>query len=115
MYRGTTPTHKFCFGTTDPNDFKEILITYVQNDEIVMEKRKDDLVITSEEIPSDEEPIVHFHATVKLSQEEANLFSADPKSIVAIQLRAIDYLGNVLASNKMKFSVLDVLNDEVLE
>ena len=115
MYRGTTPTHKFCFGETDPNLFKEILVTYVQNDEIVLEKRKEDLVITSEDITSGEKTVTHYHATVRLTQEEANAFSADPKSTVSIQLRAIDTAGNVMASNKMRFSVLDVLNDEVLE
>lgn len=115
MYRGTTPTHKFCFGTTDPNDFKDILITYVQNDTIVLEKRKEDLVITSEEITSGEETVTHYHATITLTQEEANAFSRDPVGTVSVQVRAIDFDGNVMASNKMHFSVLDVLNDEVLE
>jgi len=115
MYRGTTPTHKFCFGTTDPNNFKEILITYVQNDTIVLEKRKEDLVITSEDVTSGEEIVTHYRATITLTQEEANAFSRDPVGTVSVQLRAIDYEGNVMASNKMRFSVLDVLNDEVLE
>ena len=115
MYRGTTPTHKFCFGTVNPNNFKEILVTYAQNDKIVMEKHKQDLVITSEEISSGEETMTHYHATIQLTQEEANMFYAQPAGNVNIQLRAIDNEGNVLASNKMKVSVLDVLNDEVLE
>lgn len=115
MYRGTTPTHKFCFGTTNPNDFKEILVTYTQDDKIIMEKHKQDLVITSEEIPSGEETVTHYHATIKLTQEEANLFDGNRGKPVYIQLRAIDYYANVLASNKMQVSVLDVLDDEVLE
>jgi len=115
MYRGTTPTHKFCFGTVNPNNYKEILVTYVQDERIVMEKHKQDLVITSEEIPSNEETVIHYHAELQLTQEEANAFSAQPGSNVSIQLRAIDNEGNVLASNKMKVTVLDVLNDEVLE
>ena len=115
MYRGTTPTHKFCFGEVNPNDFKEILITYSQNDIIMMEKHKQDLVITSEEISSDEGTITHYHATIKLTQEEANLFNSDRGKPVFIQLRALDYYANVSASNKMQVSVLDVLNDEVLQ
>ena len=115
MYRGTTPTHKFCFGEVNPDDFKEILITYSQNEVIIMEKHKQDLVITSEEVPSNEETITHYHATIRLTQEEANLFNGDRGKPVYIQLRAIDYFGNVSASNKMQVSVLDVLNDEVLE
>jgi len=115
MYRATTPTHKFCFGKVDPNLFKEILITYVQNDAIVLEKKKQDLVITSEDISTSEGTETHYHAELKLTQEETKKFAIQPVSNITVQIRAIDNYGNVSASNKMKVSLQDVLNDEVLE
>ena len=115
MYRATTPTHKFCFGIINPDLFKEILITYVQNDSIILEKKKQDLVITSTEIEEGEETITHYHAALKLTQEETKLFKIQNGINITVQIRAIDNEGNVSASNKMKVSLQDVLNDEVLE
>ena len=113
MYRATTPMHNFCFGEVDPNDFKTILITYVQNDKIVLEKNKDDLTIITEDVDGE----THYHASLKLSQEETLLFSSKPgqSGTVSIQVRACDFDGNVVASDIVKVSLLDVLNDEVLE
>lgn len=128
MFRATTPTHKFCFGTINPELFKEILLTYAQNDKVVLEKKKQDLVITSEEITVklpkeetneeitvDEETVTHYHATLKLTQEETKLFKIQNGLTITVQIRTIDNEGNVAASNKMKVSLQDVLNDEVLE
>jgi hypothetical protein len=113
MYRATTPTHNFCFGDVDPQNLKTILITYVQNDKIVLEKTKSDLEFETKEVDGE----THYHASLKLSQEETSSFiaSSSHPSPVSIQVRAADYDGNVIASNIMKVSVLDVLNDEVLE
>lgn len=111
MFRATTPTHIFCFGEINPSDFKTILITYAQNDRIVLEKNKEDLTIWTEEVNGE----THYHASLKLSQEETKRFLAKPSSSVSIQIRALDYNDDVIASNKMTISVQDVLNDEVLE
>ncbi len=110
MYRATTPTHNFCFGEVDPESFKTILISYVQNDKIILEKTKDDLQFTSEEYEGE----THYHASLKLSQEETRMFS-EKSNYVYIQIRASDYDQNVVASNIVKAPLLDVLNDEVLE
>ena len=115
MYRATTPTHKFCFGRVNPGLFKEILVTYVQNDMIVLEKKKQDLVITSEDVPVGEGTETHYHAELKLTQEETKAFTLQQGGNIAVQIRALDNYGNVSASNKMKVSLQDVLNDEVLE
>ena len=110
MYRATTPTHNFCFGDVNPEDLKTILITYVQNDKIVLEKTKSDLEFTTEEVEGE----THYHASLRLTQEETNMFS--PKtSTVYIQVRAADFDGNAVASDIVKVSLHDVLNDEVLE
>ena len=110
MFRATTPIHNFCFRDINPEEFKTILITYAQNDKIIIEKGKDDLTIWTEEVEGE----THYHASLTLTQEETKLFIAKPTSTVVIQIRAIDYNGNVVASNKMSLSVSDVLNDEVL-
>lgn len=115
MFRATTPTHKFCFGTINPGLFKEILLTYAQNDKTVLEKKKQDLVITSEEVSINDETQTHYHATIKLTQEETKAFKIQNGQTITVQIRAIDNDGNVAASNKMKVSLQDVLNDEVLE
>lgn len=110
MYRATTPTHKFCFGDINPDDLKSILITYVQNDKIVFEKTKNDLTISAEEVEGE----THYHASLKLAQEETNMFSPKTSSVY-IQVRALDYNDNAVASDIVKVSLHDVLNDEVLE
>ena len=111
MYRATTPTHKFCFGEVDPEGFKEIRITYVQNGGIVFEKTKDDLAFGIE----DADEGTHYHASLRLSQEETSRFKPIANSYVSLQIRACDYDGNVVASDILKIPLLDVLNDEVLE
>lgn len=111
MYRATTPTHYFCFGDSDPESFKSILITYVQNDKIILEKTEKDLTFGTKIVGEE----TKYYASIKLSQEETKLFSARPNASVSIQVRALDYSGNAVASCKNKISVLDVLNDEVLE
>ena len=44
MIRATTPKQVFTF-EQNPNIFEKILITYAQNDKIILEKEKSDLTI----------------------------------------------------------------------
>lgn len=108
MYRATTPTHIFVFEVDPEENFKTILITYSQNGEIVLEKGKNDLTFEEKEECCGKV----YQATLQLTQEESNLFEAD--KIVSVQIRAVSYDGDVVASEKMSVSVKDVLNDEVL-
>lgn len=106
MIRATTPKHMFIFDT-DPSVYERILITYAQNGEIIIEKGKDDLTI--EEIT--DSGVQKYNAWFRLTQEEANKFSA---RMVAVQVRVLTTSGEALASEQMSFRVEDVLNDEVL-
>ena len=106
MIRATTPKHMFIFDT-DPSVYERILITYAQNGEIIIEKGKDDLTI--EEIT--DSGVQKYNAWFRLTQEEANKFSA---KMVAVQVRVLTTSGEALASEQMSFRVEDVLNDEVL-
>lgn len=104
MFRATTPLHKFIFDQ-DAELFDEILITYAQNGKIVLEKRKDDLTFGQDENG-------HYTASVKLTQEESNLFRYGS---VNIQVRVLTADGEALSSEVRTLAVKDVLNDEVLE
>lgn len=108
MFRATTPTHIFIFEVDPEENFKTILITYSQGGEIVLEKGKNDL--TFEEKTECNKKV--YLGTLQLTQEESNLFEAD--RTVLVQIRAVSYDGDVVASEKMSVSVKDVLNDEVL-
>jgi len=112
VYRATTPTHTFIFDIDPDESFEQILITYVQNDNVILEKDKSDLTFSSD---TSHECETQYLASLKLTQEESNLFSANPRSTVTIQLRALTPSGDAVASEKMYLSVQDVLNDEVLE
>ncbi len=110
MYRATTPKHIFVFEDDPRVTFKQILITYAQDDQIVLEKEKDDLVVTEAE-GCDGATV--YEAALRLTQEETNLFNN--KSAVKVQIRAMTYMDEVIASERMTVSVHDVLNDEVME
>jgi len=110
MYRATTPKHIFVFEDDPRVTFKQILITYAQDDQIVLEKGKDDLVVTEAE-GCDGATV--YEAALRLTQEETNLFNN--RSAVKVQIRAMTYMDEVIASERMTVSVHDVLNDEVME
>ncbi len=107
VIRATTPTHYFTI-ESDPGLFKRILITYMQNGEIVLEKEKDDISVTEE---TEDEKTVYV-LSYRLTQEETRRFSMDFP--VFVQIRALTFDGAAPASNIVKIDVETVLNDEVL-
>ena len=109
MFRATTPTNVFVFDVNPVETFKTILITYAQDNQIVLEKGKSDLTVT-EGTGCDNETV--YEAALVLTQEETKLFNA--QSAVKIQIRALTYEDEVVASEKMTVSVKDVLDDQVL-
>lgn len=111
MIRATTPKHVFVFDS-DPSVYAKILITYVQNGCMVLEKVKDDLTI--EEFTSPCDNTTKYKAWFRLTQEEANKFQAGPGKQVSVQVRVLTTANEAMASEKKTFNVQDVLNDEVL-
>lgn len=105
MYRATTPRHTFVFNVNPEETFQKILVTYAQDNEIVLEKGKEDLTFTTSGASE-------YEATLTLTQEETKLFNN--KSSVKVQVRVLTYNGEAAASTKMTIPVNDVLNDEVL-
>ena len=53
-----------------------------------------------------------YVASLRLTQQETNLFDADKN--VVVQLRALTYAGEAVAFNRITVAVRNVLNDEVL-
>lgn len=100
MRRATTPLHKFTFPVS-PETFEKILITYSQGRKIVMEKTRDDLSISDNSV------------SFQMTQEEANKFKVNEP--VSVQVRALTYAGNAVASKVIQISVGEVLNDVILE
>lgn len=100
MVRGTTPVNRFrCMGQ-DLTFIDVIYITYMQNDQVVLEKTLEDCDIDWE------------YVQFKMTQEETLLFSSD--SPVQIQIRGRMKDGTAFATNIVTVSVSDILKDGVI-
>lgn len=101
MKRATTPTHIFTLPFSYSETVSKCLITYKQNDEIVLTKTEKDIQVENDK-----------DIVVKLTQEETISFK--PNTLVKMEIRVLTKNGDALASNIMQKAVEDVLNDEVL-
>lgn len=100
MIRGTTPRLVFEFKHTV--DFiKDLRITFEQNGEKKVEKKKDDVSFEDNKV------------IVKLLQEDTLAFSK--AEVVEVQLKVLTVTGDVLATDVYKLMVQDILNEEILE
>ena len=99
MIRFTTPTHIFNVNL-DFTQVDVIFVTYNQNGTNLVEKEKNDLTITENQI------------TLTLTQEETGKFVISEP--VEIQIRARFYDGTAVASNIMRTSVERVLKGGVI-
>lgn len=108
MYRASTPLHEWLFDI-DPVEMKEILITFSQKGQIVLEKTKADMTFEPVEIKG--EP--RFIGRYSLSQEETCLFES--KMDVEVQCRVLTYAGASLPTDIMRVPVKHVLDDRIME
>lgn len=99
MIRGTTPTHVFTL-SVEPDYFKNIRITYAQDDVVLFQKEKGDCEIEG------------YDVRTTLTQEETLMF--DAKKHVQIQVKAITEEGKVEASPIMCVTVGKCLDNEVM-
>ena len=99
MVRASTPTHEFemPFGS---EFYKRVLITYKQNDEIVLEKTERDVSWSGNVM------------SLTLTQEETLKFN-DNVSVV-IQIRVLTHDDKSIPSNTMTIPCGVVLNPKVL-
>ena len=96
MRRGTTPTHTFSVDV-DLTAAEVIYLTYKQTGKVLVEKTKDDLTITEDQVE------------VKLTQEETLSFREIGD--VDIQFRARFPDGTAIASNIMTADADKILKD----
>ena len=99
MIRGTTPTHIFQMPFSA--ETLKFTITYAQNDREIVKKTEEDCDVKGNAI------------MITLSQEDTLLF--DEKKAVQVQLKTLDFEGNVKASNVMITTAGKILDEEVIE
>lgn len=140
MTRGTTPYHSFVISLSS-SEIEEIYITYLQNNEIILEKTGNDVHLEDIEIDTsngfitdenkgdsfssndaeqeqeERQDISYCQATVHLSQEDTLAFKFYPaaeKNIAVIQIRVITTNGEAYASLPVKERIFGVLKDGVI-
>lgn len=97
MIRGTTPKHTFTLPFETQNIAK-VRVIYAQRDKVLF--KKDDVTMEGDTV------------SVHLTQEDTFTFTADV--VVTIQIRVLMQDGQAYASQFMKATVCDCLDDEVL-
>ena len=98
MYRGTTPTLQFYLDFL-LEDEKEVFITFVQNNKIVLEKSIDEI---EKSVADDGNTILSF----KMTQKETLLFDEET---IEMQIRIKFENGEAIASNIFKTYINDIL------
>lgn len=104
MIRYTTPLHSFKINI-DPDTLEEMIITYEQQDRILLEKYKNDLQITPD---NDGKWICAFRMTQEESSKFLELYP------VKIQLTVKTLSDNRLASKIFQMNVTEILHEEVI-
>lgn len=100
MRRGTTPTLTFVFPFLIDGAIKDLRVNFEQKEETKVER-------TLEECEVDGKNLL-----VKLTQEETLSFDTD--ELVKMQVKFIDFDGNVSASQIIQKSCFEILNEEIL-
>ena len=126
--RGTTPYHSFVLPLS-LDSISELYITYLQNDEVILDKSlSDDSVslieaesnlenASMEEILTEESEEKETKVTVHLTQEDTLKFTFYPaaeKNIAVIQIRVLTSDGEAYASNPIQERIFGVLKDGVI-
>ena len=128
IVRGTTPYHTFIVPMTSES-IDEIYITYLQNNEVILDKDKTNVTIedaisetqNSEiedaDMPTEEEIEPTSQITLHLTQEDTlkfKFFPAAEKNIAVVQLRILDTDGEAYASDPIHERIFGVLKDGVI-
>lgn len=130
IVRGTTPYHSFVLPLTS-DQIDTLYITYMQNDEVILDKQLGEEGIEIEdsnfeienanvESLTDEDitPAPSSKVTVHLTQEETLAFTFYPaarKNIAVIQVRVLGTDGEAYASDPITERIFGVLKDGVIE
>lgn len=129
IVRGTTPYHTFIVPMASES-IEEVYITYLQNNEVVLDKDKTTVTIEDVELETENaevndtelteeetEAIPTSQITLHLTQEDTLKFKFYPaaeKNIAVVQLRILDTNGEAYASDPMQERIFGVLKDGVI-
>lgn len=122
--RGTTPYHSFVL-PLKTEDISEVYITYLQNNEIIVDKTISDVTINDiddeYENASMNEPLEDFvpscELTIHLTQEDTlkfHFYPAAEKNIAVIQIRVLTTEGEAYASEPIHERIFGILKDGVI-
>ena len=122
--RGTTPYHSFVL-PLKTEDISEVYITYLQNNEIIVDKTISDVTIADidneYENASMNEPLEDFvpscELTIHLTQEDTlkfHFYPAAEKNIAVIQIRVLTTEGEAYASEPIHERIFGILKDGVI-
>ena len=122
--RGTTPYHSFVL-PLKTEDISEVYITYLQNNNIILDKSISDVQIVDiedeYENASMNEPLEDFipscELTIHLTQEDTlkfHFYPAAEKNIAVIQIRVLTTEGEAYASEPIHERIFGVLKDGVI-
>lgn len=132
IVRGTTPYHTFMVPMA-ADDIDEVYITYLQNNEVVLDKDKTAITIEDVELETEnaevddtefieseeekEEVVPTSQIILHLTQEDTlkfKFFPAAEKNIAVVQLRILDTNGEAYASDPVHERIFGVLKDGVI-
>jgi len=99
MIRGTTPVHRFALPVGKEN-IREVRVTYAQKGRAVLVKKTEHCIVDGKVL------------SVRLSQKDTFLF--DPGQELEIQLRILTPTGDALASEIIRTTVEQCLENEVM-
>lgn len=126
--RGTTPYHTFLVPLA-PNQIQKVHITYQQNGKVIFDKTNKDIdikhIITTTENAEingvdnlSETQETNSQITLHLTQSDTlkfEVYPAERKNIILIQLRILDSDGEAYASEIMRERVCDVLKNGTIK
>ncbi len=123
IVRGTTPYHSFII-PLEPEQISELYVTYLQNNEVILDKSISDITIepVEEELEnaSMEEPAeftISSQITLHLTQEDTlkfHFYPAAERNIAVIQVRVLTADGEAYASDPVHERIFGVLKDGVI-
>lgn len=122
--RGTTPYHSFVL-PLKTEDISQVYITYLQNNEVILDKSISDVEITDieneYENASMNEPLEDFisscELTIHLTQEDTlkfHFYPAAEKNVAVIQIRVLTTEGEAYASEPIHERIFGVLKEGVI-
>jgi hypothetical protein len=134
IVRGTTPYHTFVLPMAS-SQIEQIYVTYLQNNQVILDKGLSDITFTDNEpdtdeinvepseIETDSEPVeeqeqeITSTVTIHLSQEDTLKFQFYPaaeKNIAVIQIRILDTNGEAYASDPITERIFGILKEGVI-